>query len=42
MNKDLEAGNYTVLFDGAALPAGVYYYTLRYGKEKLSAAMLLK
>lgn len=42
MNKDLEAGNYTVLFDGTSFPSGVYHYTLRYGKEKLSGTMLLK
>ncbi len=42
VNKQLEAGNYTVSFDGASLPAGVYHYTLRYGKEKLSGTMLLK
>lgn len=42
INKKLEAGNYTVSFDGASLPAGVYHYTLRYGKEKLSGTMLLK
>lgn len=42
MNKDLEAGNYTVLFDGTSLPSGVYHYTLQYGKEKLSGTMLLK
>lgn len=42
MNKMMEAGNYTVSFDGASLPAGVYHYTLRYGKEKISGTMLLK
>jgi hypothetical protein len=42
MNKMMEAGNYTVSFDGAALPAGVYHYTLSYGKEKLSGIMLLR
>lgn len=42
INKKLEAGNYTVSFDGASLPAGVYHYTLLYGKEKLSGTMLLK
>jgi|ERR1044072_5036132 hypothetical protein len=42
INKKLEAGNYSVLFDGASLPAGVYHYTLQYGKEKLSGTMLLK
>ena len=42
MNKIMEAGNYTVSFDGASLPAGVYHYTLRYGKEKISGTMLLK
>ncbi|HEY1201505.1 MAG TPA: T9SS type A sorting domain-containing protein, partial [Niastella sp.] len=42
VNKELEAGNYTVSFDGTSLPAGVYHYTLQYGKEKLSGTMLLK
>ena len=42
INKKLEAGTYTVSFDGASLPAGVYHYTLLYGKEKLSGTMLLK
>jgi hypothetical protein len=42
MNKQLEAGNYTVAFDGAALPAGLYMYTLKYGKEVLSGTMLKK
>lgn len=42
INKKMEAGNYTVSFDGASLPSGVYHYTLRYGKEKRSGTMLLK
>lgn len=42
INKNMEAGNYTISFDGASLPAGVYHYTLCYGKEKLSGTMLLK
>jgi hypothetical protein len=42
MNKQLEAGNYTVAFDGASLPAGLYMYTLKYGKEVLSGTMLKK
>jgi hypothetical protein len=42
MNKQLEAGSYTVSFDGASLHAGVYHYALRYGKELLSGTMLLK
>lgn len=42
INKQLDAGSYTVPFDGTALPAGVYYYILRYGKEKIAGTMLLK
>ena len=42
INKQLEAGNYTVSFDGASLPVGVYHYTLRYGKERISGTMLLQ
>lgn len=42
INKLLEAGSYTVSFDGAALPSGMYFYTLRYGKEKIAGSMLLK
>jgi hypothetical protein len=42
INKQLDAGNYTVSFDGTSLAAGVYYYTLRYGHEKLSGTMMLK
>lgn len=42
INKQLEAGSYTVPFDGSALPAGLYFYTLRYGKEKIAGTMLLK
>jgi hypothetical protein len=41
INKQLNAGSYTVPFDGSALAAGLYYYTLRYGKEKISGTMLL-
>jgi hypothetical protein len=41
INKQLNAGSYTVPFDGSALPAGLYFYTLRYGKEKISGTMLL-
>jgi hypothetical protein len=42
INKQLDAGSYTISFDGASLPVGVYHYTLRYGKEKISGTMLLQ
>jgi hypothetical protein len=40
--QQLDAGSYTVAFDGTSLPAGLYHYTLRYGNETLSGTMLLK
>lgn len=42
MNRQLDAGNYTVAFDGTSLPAGLYMYTLKYGKEVVSGTILKK
>jgi hypothetical protein len=42
INKQLDAGSYTVSFDGTSLPAGVYHYTLQYGRQKMSGIMLLQ
>jgi hypothetical protein len=42
INKQLDAGSYSVSFDGTSLPAGVYHYTLQYGREKLSGIMLMQ
>ncbi|MFA8343199.1 MAG: T9SS type A sorting domain-containing protein [Rhodothermaceae bacterium] len=40
-NKVLEAGNYTVSFDGVNLPSGVYFYQLKTDKYTKTRKMIL-
>ncbi|UCH10032.1 MAG: T9SS type A sorting domain-containing protein, partial [Fidelibacterota bacterium] len=37
----LSAGNYTVMFDGADLPSGIYFYTLAAGRTFTTHKMVL-
>jgi spore germination protein YaaH len=41
INKNLSAGNHSIIFDGTGLSSGVYYYTLETGEFKETKKMLL-
>ncbi len=42
INKNLNAGNYSVNFDGTGLSSGIYFYTLKFeGKQTITKKMVL-
>lgn len=41
VNKNQQAGNYTVVFDATELPSGIYYYTLQNGNNFVTTKMMV-
>ena len=41
VDRELEAGNYSLIFDGRDLPSGIYFYTLNTGNQNLTRKMIL-
>jgi hypothetical protein len=41
VNKKMELGCYTIIFDAAGLPGGVYYYCMKTDKEMDVKSMIL-
>lgn len=41
LDQTVTPGNHDLLFDGASLPSGVYFYTLQVGETKIMRKMLL-
>ncbi len=41
VNKMMDRGNYSAIFDGTNLPSGIYFYKLTAGNDKLVKKMIL-
>ncbi|HXK49398.1 MAG TPA: T9SS type A sorting domain-containing protein, partial [Clostridiales bacterium] len=40
-NRKIQAGSHSIDFDGSRLTSGVYYYTLRVGKDAQTKKMIM-